>query len=868
MSRIKRVAGSFQLGDKQAKKGFSARDKKENHPANTQHRKKKSSNIQSLIKIALQKHHSGQLEAAISYYEQILTIKADFAEVHASLADALEKRGNSSAAIDSYQQALKFKPDNAEAYCNLGIIFSKQGNFAAAVENYQKALKIKPQLVEVYCNLGNALKKQGKLEAAVESYQQALKIKPDLDRAKFFICINQLPIIYTSSAEIELRRNNYQRHLEDLAQHYQQASLQELKKATDAVGVSQPFYLAYQGLNDRDLQKIYGEMLVHLMSNTYPQWSQDISLPDLQPNEKIRIGFVSTHFYRHSVWKIPTKGWVENLDRSRFELFGYYTNSTLKQDEETVKAAKAFDKFTQGPLPLEQWAEAIQKDKLHVLIFPEFGMDPTTVKLGCLKLAPTQVVFGGHPETSGFPTIDYHLSSDFMEPENAQEHYTEKLVRLPNLAIHYTPLEIPPKPVSKADIGMAEDDLMFWSCQSLYKYLPENDDVFPRIARDVDKCKFVFIENEGEGVTEIFQQRLKQSFEEFGLNYEDYCIFLPRLKGGKFAGVTALADVFLDNIGWSGNNTTMESSAFNVPIVTYPQEMMRGRHVLGILKMMGIEETIASSKEEYVQIAIRLGTDAEYRQHISQLIAENKHKLYNDLKPVRALEEFLIDVVGKPKASTADNVADTLRLAIKEHRANNLESAESAYQQILAIQPNHPEALYGLGMVAQQKGELQQAEEFLSCAAREQPESVKMWFALGNLYQLQEQLPQAEDAYKKAIALRSDAASIYNNLGYTLEQQGKWSQAISCYQKALQIQPNCVEADINLGNILHAQSKLSSDKKIYYAKLNYKLGIARKKAKDLKNAEVYFQKSLELNPDDKEVRRYLEKIGETQSTKA
>ena len=852
MNRIKRVAGSFELGEKRANKGFSPRGKKENNPANMQHRKKKSSHIQSLIKTALQKHNSGQLEAAISYYEQILKVKPDFAEVHASLADAFEKRGNSSAAIESYQQALKLNPDNAEAYCNLGIIFSKQGNFASAVENYQKALKIKPKLVELHCNLGNALKKQGKLDDAIEAYQQALKIKPDLDRAKFFICINQLPIIYKNSAEIKLRRNNYQRHLEDLAQHYQQASLQELKKATDAVGVSQPFYLAYQGLNDRDLQKIYGEMLVHLMSNTYPQWSQDISLPDLQPNEKIRIGFVSTHFYRHSVWKIPTKGWVENLDRGRFELFGYYTNSTLKRDEETVKAAKAFDKFTQGPLPLEKWAQTIQKDKLHVLIYPEFGMDPATVKLGCLKLAPTQVVFGGHPETSGFPTIDYHLSSDLMEPENAQEHYSEKLVKLPNLAIHYTPLEIPPKPVSKADIGIAEDDIMFWSCQSLYKYLPQNDDIFPRIARDVDKCKFVFIQDDGEGVTEIFQQRLKQAFAEFGLNYQDYCILLPRLKGGKFAGVTALADVFLDNIGWSGNNTTMESTAFNIPIVTYPQEMMRGRHVLGILKMMGIEETIASSKEEYVQIAIRLGTDPEYRQHISQLIAQNKHKLYNDLKPVRALEEFLIDVVGKPKASTTDNIADTLRLAIKEHRSNNLESAQSAYQQILAMESNHPEALYGLGMVLQQKGELQQAEELFTSAAQGQPDSVKMWFALGNVYQLQEKLPAAEDAYKKAIALRPDAVSVHNNLGYTLQQQGKWSQAIKCYEKAVKIQPNCIEANINLGNALHAQSKLSANKKIYYAKLNHKIGLMQKKAGDLTAAETYLKKAVELNPNYKE----------------
>ncbi|MDJ0674259.1 MAG: tetratricopeptide repeat protein [Calothrix sp. MO_167.B42] len=809
----------------------------------------------------------GKLLSAISSYEEALKNEPNSAITYYNLGTVLAKTGNLPAAVESYEKALKQKPDYAEAYCNLGIVLKKQGKFSDAVKSYQQALKQKPEFIEVHCNLGNVLKEQGKLEAAVEAYQEALKIQPDLDLAKFCICITQLPIIYKNFAEIEIRRKNYQHHLQNLAQHYKQATSQELKRAADVVGTSQPFFLAYQGLNDRNLQQIYGDMIVHIMSNCYPQWSQDIPLPDLQPNEKIRIGFVSGYFYKHSVWKIPMKGWVENLDRSQFELFGYYTNTNLKQDEETVKAAKAFDKFAQGPLPLEKWAEAIQKDKLHALIFPEFGMDPTTVQLGCLKLAPTQIVFGGHPETSGLPTIDYHLSSDLMEPENAQEHYTEQLIRLPNMAVHYTHLDIPPKPVSKADIGIAEDDIMFWSCQSLYKYLPQNDDVFPRIARDVDKCKFVFIQNDGQFITEIFQQRLKQAFEEFGLNYQDYCVFLPRLKAGRFAGVTAIADIFLDNIGWSGNNTTMESTAFNVPIVTYPGEMMRGRHVMAILKMMGIEETIASSKEEYVQIAIRLGKDVEYRQHISNLIAQNKHKLYNDLKPVRALEEFLFDVVGKQRVSTADNITDTLRLAIKEHRANHLESAQQTYQQVLAMQSNHPEALYGLAMMAQQKGELQQAEELFSWAAQGQPDSVKIWFALGNLYQLQEELPAAEDAYKKAIALRPDAASIHNNLGYTLQQQGKWSQAIICYQKAVKIQPNCIEADINLGNALHAQSKLSSDKKVYYAKLNHKLGLMRKKVGDLVTAEAYLKKALELNPDYKEVRMCLADIHEIQPQK-
>jgi tetratricopeptide (TPR) repeat protein len=293
----------------------------------------------------------------------------------------------------------------------------------------------------------------------------------------------------------------------------------------------------------------------------------------------------------------------------------------------------------------------------------------------------------------------------------------------------------------------------------------------------------------------------------------------------------------------------MESIAHNIPVVTFPGDLMRGRHSMAVLKMMGIEETIATTKEDYVKIAIRLGKDTEYRQHISQLVAENKHKLYGDLTPVRYLEDFFFEVVNKPRRFAKAEEAEVLRLAMQHHRANRLAEAEQAYRQVLVQQSEHPEALYGLGMVAQQMGQPQEAEQLLSASVRVQPDSVKAWFSLGNLRQAQGQLAAAEAAYLQAITLRADAGTIYNNLGYTQQQQGKWEEAIISYQKALELQPNCVEAEVNLGNALYAQGQLSTEKQNYYADLNYQLGIARKQAGDEKTAVVYYRQALALNPD-------------------
>ncbi|MGL5879778.1 MAG: hypothetical protein ACRC2V_18640, partial [Xenococcaceae cyanobacterium] len=121
----------------------------------------------------------------------------------------------------------------------------------------------------------------------------------------------------------------------------------------------------------------------------------------------------------------------------------------------------------------------------------------------------------------------------------------------------------------------------------------------------------------------------------------------PFLSQGGFAGMCANADVFLDAIGWSGCNTVLESLSCNLPIVTLPGKLMRGRHALAILEMMGVTETIAANKDEYVQIAIRLGSDLGYRQYLARRLDLNKYKLYYDRELIYAIENFLGNLFGQ-----------------------------------------------------------------------------------------------------------------------------------------------------------------------------------------------------------------------------
>ena len=74
---------------------------------------------------------------------------------------------------------------------------------------------------------------------------------------------------------------------------------------------------------------------------------------------------------------------------------------------------------------------------------------------------------------------------------------------------------------------------------------------------------------------------------------------------------------------------------------------MRGRLASGLLKRIGLPELIAVSEEDYIALGVRLAEDAGYRQSIRERIEALRHVLFEDLAPIRALEDFLTGVVRR-----------------------------------------------------------------------------------------------------------------------------------------------------------------------------------------------------------------------------
>ncbi len=526
------------------------------------------------------------------------------------------------------------------AHCHLILKEEKQ-----ALEVYKKGINYHPENIDLHLRLIWLLQNNYPIKVAIQATKSALEYLPDHPSLKLEL-MRLMPIVYTTQADIMLYRSNYEKRLDNILSNLDLTTNNQQQEAWKSIGLRTNFYLQYQAENDLELQKKYGELVYKIASVNFPNWVKNLTMP----TGKIRLGYISAHLRHHTVAKL-FQGWLQWRNREQFEIYCYGIDINNTCDNFTREYQEQSDYFYQfdNLVNMEKIAQNILDNQLHILVYLDIGMDARTTQLAGLRLAPVQCVTWGHPITSGLPTIDYFISSELMEPTEGDNHYSEKLIRLSNLGIAYAKPSLPPQRKTRLEMGLAEDKIIYLNCQSLFKYLPENDDIFPRIARQVPHSHFIFICHRSEFVTHCFQSRLSQAFNRYGLNWQNYGVMMPQLEQNDYFQLNLLADIYLDNLSWSGGNTTLEAIACQLPVVTCPGEFMRGRHSYAILKKLGITETIATDKNHYIEIAIRLGLDNQWRQTIKDYTKMNIDTVFNDRTSVESLERFYQSVVGEGK---------------------------------------------------------------------------------------------------------------------------------------------------------------------------------------------------------------------------
>jgi len=592
-------------------------------------------NADAMHLLGLARHRLGHPKEGIALLEKAISLNARNSSYHSNLGLIYSGRGDRERAIACWEQALALRPDEPTLLVMLGEAWTQQRNSKKAERYYREAIALAPDNVKAHAGLGMTLEIQGRIEEAGASFRRALELEPNEGlrlRAETL-----LPVVAETKEALEAAHQLFEQALarfesEDLviADPYRE------------VGRMLSFLLAYHGKNDRDIQMRLAKLFVRAapsLSYVAPHCRPGASK---RPGARVRVGFVSRFFYNHTVGRLM-QGMIRKLSREHFSVTVFQL--PRKTDETSAYIGKYADKAVTLPGEIAAARETIAREELDALVLSGVGMDPFIYFLSFARMAPVQCVTWGHPVTTGVPTMDYFISCRDMEVDGAQDHYSETLVVLDKPSIYYARPRVDLSLASRERFGLDRDAHLYICPQTMIKFHPDFDPLLAEILRRDEKGELVLIEANHT----YWHDSLEARFRRVMPDVANRVRWIAHQKWSDFLRLIAVADVMLDTLHFGGGQTTLEAMAVGTPVVTLPGTLRRNRISFAYLNKIGVDECIARDADDYVRIALKLGTDPAYRARVKAKIEARSGALFEDEGAVRELEAFLLRAVRESR---------------------------------------------------------------------------------------------------------------------------------------------------------------------------------------------------------------------------
>lgn len=351
-------------------------------------------------------------------------------------------------------------------------------------------------------------------------------------------------------------------------------------------------------------------------------------------SKSLRIGYLSSCFCRHSV------GWIGRWllkyhDRQRFDISAYSLRHQYDDVQHFIanQDLKFYDVSLCNPVKI---AEAILQDKIDILVDIDSITHTLISPVLALKPAPIQVTWFGS-DASGLPAVDYFVVDPYVLPESAQDYYTAKILRLPNVYLSVDGFEVGIPTLRRDELGIPEDAVIYYSGQMISKRHPDTARLQMKIIAAVQNSYFLI---KSWPDTEESKNFFRTLAEEEGVKV-DRLRFLSIESEEINRANLAIADVVLDTYPYNGATTTLETLWMGIPLVTRVGEQFAARNSYTMMMNVGVTEGIAWTDEEYMAWGIRLGKDADLRQQISGKLLRSRQTspLWNAEQFTREMEK-------------------------------------------------------------------------------------------------------------------------------------------------------------------------------------------------------------------------------------
>lgn len=505
---------------------------------------------------------TGQTEKAAAALSKTLSLNPKHEGAATSLGHVLIALHRYEEAEEVFRSVLDYQQGNAEFYMVYGSAMQTMGRYEAAINAYRKVIEQRhPRAAEIYENLAAALCMQGKYQESIETYDAALAREPESVRTHSSLLLT-LHYLAGQSPESILDRHR------------------------------------------------------RWPGNALRPASSPFSPPPAARPDRLRIGYVSSDFRRHSVAYF-VEPLLAHHDATRFEITCYFSHKDADATTECMQRL-AHRWRNVADLDDQQLQRMIADDGIDILVDLNGHTSGSRLSVFARRAAPVQVSYIGYPNTTGVAEMDYRLSDAIADPPGAERLCTESLIRLPGCFLCYQPPDNAPGVASPP--CEKNGFVTFGSFNNLAKVNPEVIAVWARLLREIPTSRLV-IKNPSltDGST---RERYLALFADAGVSGErlDLIGFVPDNVG--HLGVYGRIDIALDTFPYNGTTTTCEALWMGVPVVSLRGNRHSARVGASLLTAVGCPEWIADTPGHYLQITHSLAQDQTHLVHLRSGLRE------------------------------------------------------------------------------------------------------------------------------------------------------------------------------------------------------------------------------------------------------
>ncbi len=522
---------------------------------------------------------------AEAWFHQALIARPDSADVLNDLARVLILQARTAEAIACLLRATTIDPTHSRAFTNLSAALFSLNRLDQAEQTARRAVEIDPHNPAAFNNLGLILLELGRPTAAEQAFRDGLSLSPDH------------PDLWGNLAQSLVSQGR--------AIEAQPVFQRALELRPDAAAIHSNWLLSRQALADATPASL---------AHDHTRWDRQHAAPlraawrpfadDGNTDRPLRLGFLSAEFKRHPVGYFALRA-IEGFCSLDCSTICYATGPA--RDDYTDRFIAAATEWRPVPgLADPELAEIIRADRIDVLFDLSGHTSHNRLLLFARKPAPMQATWLGYEGTTGLSAMDYLVADRFQVLDGTEQHYVERILRLPESYVCFDPPAEAP-PVGPPPV-LAAGHITFGSFNNPSKINEAVIDSWSEILRRTPRSRLLLkyrgLDDPGlrDRLTGLFAAR---AIDPTRLQLEGWS---PRRES---LGAYGRIDLALDTFPYGGNTTTCEALWMGVPVVTFPGPTFASRHGISHLSNTGLTDSLAPDLADYVNLAAAMAANPD-----------------------------------------------------------------------------------------------------------------------------------------------------------------------------------------------------------------------------------------------------------------